>query len=294
MKFPNFSEFRFSCFRQYFSIPEPIIFYAAKNPTSMKLYQKLIESCKYFFIKNPILNFHSLKICGNEWKVCKYNCYDCRWAETFCLNDIEKIQSKISVQYTLKIVSRTSPNCASSMISKMKECNPVNLKLSYQNISFNEFLVFSKTLQACILYETKIIYENGKEVPCENLISNLPKAFHFDLTLREDSFSDFSNTANELLKIPHFKNLYSLNLSGISGDFDIDTFFDYLKENKTTRMFLEFNHWTSSEYENKLQMIADEIIDDFNPETYKPPYIEFCGQISRTQLYNLYKKYYYL
>uniref|UniRef100_A0A914PV28 Uncharacterized protein n=1 Tax=Panagrolaimus davidi TaxID=227884 RepID=A0A914PV28_9BILA len=136
--------------------------------------------------------------------------------------DIEKIQSKISVQYELKIGCHTSPNCALFIISKMKECNPINLKLYFQNISFNEFLIFLKTLQFCELYETKIIYENGKEVPCENLILNLPKAFHFDLTLREDSLSDFSNTANELLKIPNLKNFYSLNLSGITDDFGLN------------------------------------------------------------------------
>ena len=40
---------------QRFTIPSSIVYYMAQNPASAVVYQKLIQSCKYFYPKNPII-----------------------------------------------------------------------------------------------------------------------------------------------------------------------------------------------------------------------------------------------
>uniref|UniRef100_A0AC34FVH5 Uncharacterized protein n=1 Tax=Panagrolaimus sp. ES5 TaxID=591445 RepID=A0AC34FVH5_9BILA len=40
---------------QEWSLPESIIHYMAMNPKKADVYEKLIESCKYFFVQNPII-----------------------------------------------------------------------------------------------------------------------------------------------------------------------------------------------------------------------------------------------
>ena len=42
---------------QRFSLPRPIICYASKNPSFASGYQKLIQSCKHFYLQNPITVF---------------------------------------------------------------------------------------------------------------------------------------------------------------------------------------------------------------------------------------------
>uniref|UniRef100_A0A914YWR1 Dopey N-terminal domain-containing protein n=1 Tax=Panagrolaimus superbus TaxID=310955 RepID=A0A914YWR1_9BILA len=48
------SSFFSSVRHQQFSIPEHIVYYIIKNYKKLDVYEKLIETCKYFFINNPI------------------------------------------------------------------------------------------------------------------------------------------------------------------------------------------------------------------------------------------------
>uniref|UniRef100_A0AC34FGX2 Uncharacterized protein n=1 Tax=Panagrolaimus sp. ES5 TaxID=591445 RepID=A0AC34FGX2_9BILA len=41
--------------RREWSLPDSIMYYMAMNPKSAEVYQKLVKSCKYFYIKNPIV-----------------------------------------------------------------------------------------------------------------------------------------------------------------------------------------------------------------------------------------------
>uniref|UniRef100_A0AC34FWQ4 Uncharacterized protein n=1 Tax=Panagrolaimus sp. ES5 TaxID=591445 RepID=A0AC34FWQ4_9BILA len=40
---------------QEWSLPDSFMYYIAMNPKSAEVYQKLVKSCKFFYIKNPIL-----------------------------------------------------------------------------------------------------------------------------------------------------------------------------------------------------------------------------------------------
>ena len=51
---------------QRFSLPRPIICYVSKNPSSAYAYQKLIQSCKYFYLQNPITVFDEATLFGEK------------------------------------------------------------------------------------------------------------------------------------------------------------------------------------------------------------------------------------
>uniref|UniRef100_A0AC34FXG0 Uncharacterized protein n=1 Tax=Panagrolaimus sp. ES5 TaxID=591445 RepID=A0AC34FXG0_9BILA len=47
---------------QTFSIPTSIVHYIAKNPSNQDTYDEMIQCCKYFFIKNPIIPLTKLSM----------------------------------------------------------------------------------------------------------------------------------------------------------------------------------------------------------------------------------------
>ena len=54
---------------QRFSIPQSILYYVTKDPTSPSLYQKFIQSCKYFYAKNPILVVDEIRLVDSTVKI---------------------------------------------------------------------------------------------------------------------------------------------------------------------------------------------------------------------------------
>ena len=49
-----------SFFCQRFSLPEDTIVHIAMNPPSPEVYNKLVQCCKYFWLKNRIITFNGL------------------------------------------------------------------------------------------------------------------------------------------------------------------------------------------------------------------------------------------
>ena len=168
-KFPTYNEFRSTYFRQSFSIPESIIYYIAKNPSNSKIYQKLIQTCKYFFITNLILVIHCLRFEENEWKTCT------KGPKKIELN---KISFKIWISKKL-VISSTNPKFASKFISKLYKCDAKEIHFTEQIISFDEFLFLSNKCKRYFSNLTTVKLENGKEAPVEDLIEKLSKLQRF-------------------------------------------------------------------------------------------------------------------
>uniref|UniRef100_A0AC34G6Y2 Uncharacterized protein n=1 Tax=Panagrolaimus sp. ES5 TaxID=591445 RepID=A0AC34G6Y2_9BILA len=78
----------------------------------------------------------------------------------------------------------------------------------------------------------------------------------------------------------------------LSELFDIEKLFGYLKKNKTTRVGIRYNGPLSEKYKEKLQTIADEILDAESPREYKPPLIHFDGQNRKDELFDLCEKHF--
>uniref|UniRef100_A0AC34G2P8 Uncharacterized protein n=1 Tax=Panagrolaimus sp. ES5 TaxID=591445 RepID=A0AC34G2P8_9BILA len=155
-KFPTYDEYRASCGHQNFAFRESIMNYMAKkSDKSLRQYNKLIRSCKYFFVKDPILILHCLHFDGEEWIRCiKESCLDLK-TETVKI-DLKKIRSKINV----------------TVVSKLCTGNVDRLELENQRLSFKDLLLFSKNVGFLTLDKCSVFEENGNEVAFERIVSS--------------------------------------------------------------------------------------------------------------------------
>uniref|UniRef100_A0AC34G8N3 Uncharacterized protein n=1 Tax=Panagrolaimus sp. ES5 TaxID=591445 RepID=A0AC34G8N3_9BILA len=151
---------------QDFSLPDSIMFYIAKNPSSAKVYQKMIQSCKYFFVQNPILVFSHL-----------HCCYETKW-ETFSNNmpvSLDETFSKIWVTDEIFVdnLSSTEQNSFSSIVSKIYRSDIKELSLMNQFISFADLIFLTSKCEMSVIFGG----ENGEEfdVPFEKILEVLPK-----------------------------------------------------------------------------------------------------------------------
>uniref|UniRef100_A0A914PPH0 Uncharacterized protein n=1 Tax=Panagrolaimus davidi TaxID=227884 RepID=A0A914PPH0_9BILA len=125
----------------------------------------------------------------------------------------------------------------------------------------------------------------------EKLIEVLPKIkmVTFNCFGPSPKLSNITNkTVNELLKLPHFSKIEKFVLLSIPEQFDIKTFFNFLKKNKIPKSELFFHPSISEAHNILLETIVDEIIENENHD-YQVPFIHFYGSIleKRGKLYTL-------
>uniref|UniRef100_A0AC35G2P6 Uncharacterized protein n=1 Tax=Panagrolaimus sp. PS1159 TaxID=55785 RepID=A0AC35G2P6_9BILA len=121
--------------------------------------------------------------------------------------------------------------------------------------------------------------DDGSIVPFEKLIQVLPKIKEFSFTCHGASPKlsiITTRTVNELLKFPHFFKIEEFELWDIPEQFDIKTFFNFLKKNKITKSSLYFSRLISEAYKILLETIVDEIVETEN-HNWLIPNIHFAG-----------------
>uniref|UniRef100_A0A914PED2 Uncharacterized protein n=1 Tax=Panagrolaimus davidi TaxID=227884 RepID=A0A914PED2_9BILA len=207
---------------QDFALPDSIIFYIAKNPKNAQMYLKMIQTCKYFFVKNPILVVPELIYTDSKWNG------GCR-EMSFKKLSIDNVACKFWPTNQLRIRSFISNAFASSFIPKMYQCDVKDLFIFSQIISYHDFLLLSPSAVLMSCKNVTIKYDDGKMVELEKLVEAATKVqkfrFFSDLILSNIT----SKTFNELLKIPHFLKLQSLELNRIPETFDLEAFYDHMK-----------------------------------------------------------------
>uniref|UniRef100_A0A914Q204 Uncharacterized protein n=1 Tax=Panagrolaimus davidi TaxID=227884 RepID=A0A914Q204_9BILA len=249
-------------FCQNFGLANSVMHYIAKNPKTWKLYQKMIRTCKYFFVKNPILVVRCLS--HNK---------DDLWFADQILIDLNKIKCKFWVVEDFMVflnVKTYNPNIVSSSIPKLYKCDFMFLHLMGQTISYYDLSFFISGAETIAFEDVTLKDENGKILPLEKLIEASVKAQRIDIIRPTMT----SKTFHELTKIPHFANLSSLILDGLHEDFDVEAFYVYMKKNQCTKFELYFVSSISDEYKARIEEIIDEInaTEKFN---YKTPSIHF-------------------
>uniref|UniRef100_A0A914P281 RNA polymerase alpha subunit n=1 Tax=Panagrolaimus davidi TaxID=227884 RepID=A0A914P281_9BILA len=129
-------------------------------------------------------------------------------------------------------------------------------------------------------------------VSLEALFKALPNVKFFEYMLPFDSLNIITTkTVEELLKIPHFLSLDQFEIREITEIFDIKSFYGHIKENKKTKIFLDFSfRQLPDEYVTELQTIVDEILETENRD-YKVPRIEF-SRITHSSAYKMETLYY--
>uniref|UniRef100_A0AC34FFV6 DUF38 domain-containing protein n=1 Tax=Panagrolaimus sp. ES5 TaxID=591445 RepID=A0AC34FFV6_9BILA len=269
---PKRTEF-FASYRphQNWSLPDSIIFYMAKNPPSAKAYQNLVQSCKYFFVKNPILVIDELFV--KQKKEVRFN--NALW-----LDDLSHVSSKIWI--TKKLENSVYPKypttlkLMSSIIPQLYQVDAQTLFLRNQIISFDEFLSLSSKVQHIVLNIAIVQDKEGSIVPLEKLVQFLPDAKVIELYDNPAASCVTSNTVRGFLELSHFSKIDNFEMRCLSDNFDIETFFTYLKTNTHTKFYLYFDKSISEVFKNRLESIIDEVIE---AETlgYKPFIIDYIG-----------------
>uniref|UniRef100_A0A914Q9R1 DUF38 domain-containing protein n=1 Tax=Panagrolaimus davidi TaxID=227884 RepID=A0A914Q9R1_9BILA len=258
-----------ACFRQDFSLSNNIIYYILKNPNSAKLYQKMIQTCKYFFIKNPIIVIDSRLFIydENNWYIiCKP--YDIsKVTFNFWITNNLIISPK-----DLTINEKMDKTFVSSIIPKLYKCAPKYLTLYHQNIFFRDLSFFISSAEKIQFISVCVKNDDGSNVAVEKIVEIAVKAKK--ITFRGGSMT--SETMKELLKIPNFLKLVEFFMTDIHENFDLETFYNYMKKNKATKIWLRFDNQISEAYKNRIETIIDEIITT-KEFIYKPPMIYFSA-----------------
>uniref|UniRef100_A0A914PQR1 DUF38 domain-containing protein n=1 Tax=Panagrolaimus davidi TaxID=227884 RepID=A0A914PQR1_9BILA len=256
--------------RRYdFDFPDSVIYYVAKNPTSAKLYKKLIKVCRYFFWKNPILFTDWLIYKNNEMKadfskyehdICLKNVPYKFWVSGFC-----NIGFDANSSFKKHIVP--------SFLPRIYRCEIENLALENQKLTTDEFsFLAAKTGQVCFS-DLTVVNRDGKEIAFERLVELIPEVYSLDHYFKDYDKSVTAKTVKEMLKLPQLHNFVEFRLYNVPEAFDIEAFFAHIKKSKG--MFqLEFAGALSVPYQSRLEAIVDEIIaaETFD---YIPPFISY-------------------
>uniref|UniRef100_A0A914Q328 DUF38 domain-containing protein n=1 Tax=Panagrolaimus davidi TaxID=227884 RepID=A0A914Q328_9BILA len=224
--------------RQYFSIPEKIVYYAAKNATSPTMFQKLLQTCKYFFIINPVVIVPLLKCFYGDWYACNSVGKKC-----FQFKDSQTLYFKVWIQHEFDSysgnVSRIFPwiyKCDAKTVcfGSLKQC-----------LKFEEFMYIAGNAKKLRMFSQPVKYSNGENVLLEDIVKNLPKLKSLHFSFDDDESDVTETTAYKLLEIQHFKQMSHITLSNIPETLDIGTMFDFILENKHKKIQLFYHHQIS-------------------------------------------------
>uniref|UniRef100_A0A914PE53 Uncharacterized protein n=1 Tax=Panagrolaimus davidi TaxID=227884 RepID=A0A914PE53_9BILA len=263
-------------YQQNFSMPDSIIFYVAKNPKTAELYLKMVKTCKYFFVKNPIIIIPNLYASGGKWRVngkpldlTKYNC-KC-WIT-------DRIHASAN-----EFVDK---NIFSPIIPKLYQCGAKSLYLTDQIISYHNLSFIISSAESIIFNNVIVKHADGSDAPLEDTVAIAIKACQISFTKPTIT----PKTMKELTKLPIFLKLDNFVLFNPSEVFDIDAFYSYMKKNLHTKFFLNFDEQIIDAFKNRLETIVDEILET-KQLNYKPPLINFTEldfekYVKLRQIYN--------
>ena len=223
-------EWKLSAVQQKFSLPEALAFYIAQNPLSPKLYNKLIKLCKYFWLNNPIITLNCLD-CYPQYELGDWHAGGVNGFRNKSQMKMENVNEKLWICEALFVNGGQSESLASSIIPKIYRCDLTYMDLSSQMITFADFklLVSSGSLFDLTLGQTIVKNADGSIVPIEKLIELLPNLRSFSyLNVSDDEGLQTitSETAANLVVVPHFPQIESFKIYGVPESFDIDAFFE--------------------------------------------------------------------
>uniref|UniRef100_A0A914QZS9 Uncharacterized protein n=1 Tax=Panagrolaimus davidi TaxID=227884 RepID=A0A914QZS9_9BILA len=255
--------------KQDWLLPESMIYYMAKNPSSAKCYQKLIQSCKYFFEKNPVLIVANIEIwkdrvssliCSNEFNECK------NMIEKCCIKiDISKLSSKIWLIRDLDIISDIE-DYISMLCSKLFRCEINYFGIMGMFVKFEDFKFMASTAKKITLWDNKINFNDGKSVKLDEILECLLNVEEFDFVFGYNTSLVNASTMANIMKLKNFGNLKAFKLTFIPESLNLNDLSDFLKKYKDTKIWLVFEYDISQGYKDELDELIDEIIEDGIPD----------------------------
>uniref|UniRef100_A0A914QDL0 Uncharacterized protein n=1 Tax=Panagrolaimus davidi TaxID=227884 RepID=A0A914QDL0_9BILA len=254
-----------------FDLPDSIIYYIAKNPTSKKLYKKLIKTCRYFFWKKPIILIKTLVCSNNELKA-----YSTDFDHDVSLKDLPYefwLTDQCSINSELN--DPIKPNLVSFFIPHIYRCEIEDLSLCDQMLTIDEFLYFTTTTCVARFDNLTVVNRDGKEIAFEKLVELIPEVFTLEHRFKNSDKTVTAKTVKEILKLPHLQYFFQFRLFNVPEAFDIQLFFAHIK--KSNGIFqLGFAGALSVAYQSRLEAIIDELIESQTFD-YIPPFISYPG-----------------
>ena len=214
--------------KQQFLLPEAFVFYIAMNPPSPEVYHKLIKCCKYFWLKNPIITLSGFQRASRDeyWKIFEINGF-----QNYQEMKVENMNEKLWFHQVLTVFGDSNHLMASSLIPRIYRCDLTFLGLQQQTLTFCEFQKFtsSGSLEILNLFKVTVKNYDGTIVPLEKLIELSPKlqSFIYDnVPVEEGGLQTItSETAANLVAIPHFPKIVSVTIEECPESFNIESFF---------------------------------------------------------------------
>uniref|UniRef100_A0AC34FKE2 F-box protein n=1 Tax=Panagrolaimus sp. ES5 TaxID=591445 RepID=A0AC34FKE2_9BILA len=291
LMFPSKTQFLQTYRRQFFSLPDSIMHYMAMNPPSAEVYEKLVKSCKYFFVKNPILVLSNLHFKFNEWGTlveCFEGPYRYKWTKV----DVSSHKFWITESFTVdpKVPNFDSDDDADGdsnnavinyhliapVIPRIYHCNVKYLTMFNQVMLYNELMVLAPAIEKLHFNGVYIYEQDGALVSFEKLVDLFPKVKSIHYIVSSGASLVTSKTFKALLEMPQFLTLDFLEFRGVPESFDIETFYIYMKKNRRTKIYLCFCDALSEGYRTRLEAIVDENLESKNRD-YKTPLFYFPG-----------------
>uniref|UniRef100_A0A914QH66 Uncharacterized protein n=1 Tax=Panagrolaimus davidi TaxID=227884 RepID=A0A914QH66_9BILA len=256
-------------------MPDSVIFYVAKNPKTAELYLKMVKTCKYFFVKQPIIIVPNLRDGNGKWRcgevplnLTKYNC------KYWITGEIYASASEF-----------VDKNIFSPIIPKLYRCDVKCLYLFDQVISYHDLSLLITSAKRIRFDNVVVKHADSSDVPLEDIVTVAVNA----KSVYVDKPTITPKTMKKLTKLSHFLKLDGFHLSDLTEVFDIDEFYGYMKKNLRTKFCIGFDPQISDAFKNRVEAIVDEILEtgQFN---YKPPLIDFTGldMFKRAKLYEIY------
>uniref|UniRef100_A0A914NZB7 Uncharacterized protein n=1 Tax=Panagrolaimus davidi TaxID=227884 RepID=A0A914NZB7_9BILA len=241
--------------RQCFDFPKFMMDYILKNPKSSKLWKKLIQSCKWFFDKNPIVVIPCLHFEDNGLSTC----YTQHW--NYVHDRLIKLINtpfKLWITELLEIVDRGA--AVKHLIPRIYKCNAEEVKLFCPLLTIDEFAFLTRKVLDPIFYATRILDKNKKLVSFEKILELLPQIQSINYNFMGDGRDVTSDTVKKITEMEHVKRFYRMKLQDIPSNFDFDAFSKFMLENKQIWFALSFYDRTiTEEYMVKVKAFVEKL-----------------------------------
>uniref|UniRef100_A0A914P346 Uncharacterized protein n=1 Tax=Panagrolaimus davidi TaxID=227884 RepID=A0A914P346_9BILA len=249
---------------------ESLIHYIAKYPSSAKVYQKMIQSCKYFFEKNPVLVASQLQAHEENVKcdICLNEADECNKGKCCVKNDIAKASSKIWLCDELGI-SDDAENFIPVLCSKLYRCEINHLKIWNKVIMFDDFQIFTSSAKEIMLSKNSVTYNDGKPVMLDKILECFHSVTEFDFTFDDYDVSMVNvSTMKNIMKLKNLGKMEGFGLYNLPESLSIEDISAFFKKFEHVNIVLRFNKNISVDYKNHLDALIDEIIESGAPNRY--------------------------
>ena len=159
---------------QRFPLPKPTMYYVMQN-RSFVVFDKLSQTCKYFFAKCPAVIVRSFVTAGIV-RALEIKQRDIEFpSEHPKKNEYWQRLNNLWITQELWILDWPKP---SEIISKIYKCDASRLELGCNlTVTEFEFLIKSGNVKDLSLHHSQIFYPNYVAVPVEEIFSFVPNAW---------------------------------------------------------------------------------------------------------------------